>query len=65
MRSASSPIAGAGDDLDVVFHLQQCGQRAQHHGLVFGNDHADLVALGARHVLSFAERRRPGRVANE
>ena len=31
--------ACAGDDLDVVFHLEQRGERSQHHGLVFGDDH--------------------------
>ncbi len=41
--------ARAGDDLDVVLHFQQCGQRPQHHGLVFGDDYPDLVALGACH----------------
>ena len=58
-------VARAGDDLDVVFHFEQRGERAQHHGLVFGDDDADFVALGAGHALSFAERRRLAREANE
>ena len=55
---------GAGDDFDVVFHFEQCGQRAEDHGLVFGNDDADLVSPGGRHALSFAEQRRLRREAN-
>ena len=51
-------VARARDDLDVIFHFEQRGERAQHHGLVFGDDDPDFVALGGRHALSFAERRR-------
>ena len=54
----------AGDDLDVVFHFEQCSQRAEDHGLVFGDDYADFVARGRRHALSFAEQGRLRRVAN-
>ena len=50
--------AGAGDDLDVVFHFEQGGERAEDHGLIFGDDYADLVAVGGGHALSFAEQRR-------
>ena len=48
-------VAGAGDDLDVVFHLEQRGERAQDHGLIFGNDDADFVALGAAACLSVSQ----------
>ena len=43
-------VARPGDDLDVVFHLEQRSQRTQNHGLVFGNDDSNLVALGAGHL---------------
>ena len=58
-------VAGARDDLDVVFHFQQRRQRSQNHRLIFRDDYPNLVAPGARHVLSFAERRPPEREANE
>ena len=40
LHHAQGLVAGAraGDDLDVVFHFEQCGERAQDHGLVFGED---------------------------
>ena len=55
----------AGNDLDIVFHLQQCRKRAENHGLIFGEDDSYLVALGTRHAASFAERRRLGRAVIE
>ena len=56
--------AGASDYLDVALHVEQGSECPQHHGLVFGNDHADLVAFPTRHALSFAEQRRLRREAN-
>ena len=60
MRRASSPERGAGDDLDVVFHFEQRGERAEDHGLVFGKDDADLVALGAGAMPSVSQSRGAG-----
>ena len=57
-------VARTGDDFNIVFHFEQSGQRPRHHGLIFGDDDPDLIALGACHALSFAERRRRGREAN-
>ena len=66
LHQAQRFVAGtrAGDDLDVVFHFEQRSQRAEDHGLVFGEYDANLVTLGGRHALSFAERRRLRREAN-
>ena len=34
-------VGGAGDDRDVGLEFEQSGERAEHHGLVFGEDDAD------------------------
>ena len=41
-------IGRTADHLDVVFHAQQRGERATHHGLVFGKQDADhrIVRVG-------------------
>ena len=57
--------ARPGDNLDVVFHLEQSSECTQNHGLVFGNDDTNFVALAAGHLLSFAEQRQRVRAVNE
>ena len=37
-------VARFGDDGDVAFDFEQGGERAQHHPLIFGQNHADGLA---------------------
>jgi hypothetical protein len=36
-------VANLCDDRDIAFDLEQRGQCAQHHALVFGENHPDLL----------------------
>ena len=48
-------VGGGGDDGDVSFELEEGGECAEHHGLIFGEDNADggahVVTRGALMVL--------------
>jgi hypothetical protein len=50
-RRSNAPAArpsGAAHHLDVGLQCQQRGQRARHHALVFGDDHAGYSAVKPR-----------------
>jgi hypothetical protein len=48
-------VAHLGHDGDVAFDLEQGGQRAEHHALIFGEHHPDGVAALLRGGIHLAQ----------